>query len=139
MYLRNRSDMEDVFQEVFLKHALRKTGFASDAHEKAWLIRVSINACKDLTKSFWHRKVFSLEEADTTGLTLSQDNSDVLDAVLRLRPPKYRAVIYLFYFEGYKATQIAQILGRNENTIYTWLSRAKDQLRATLGGELDAG
>ena len=135
MHLKNRSDAEDVFQEVFLKHILREAAFESDAHEKAWLIRVTINACKDLLKSFWRRRVCSLEDTDEIGITMPDEHKDVLDAVLRLKPPKYRDVIYLHYFEGYKASEIAVILGQKENTIYTWLSRAKEQLKSLLGGE----
>lgn len=136
MHLNNRSDVEDVFQEVFLKYALHNADFDSDDHERAWLFRVAINACKDLHKSFWRRRVFSLDDADVTHLAIADKNRDVLDAVLRLVPPKYRDVIYLYYYEGYKAAEIAVILGQKENTIYTWLTRAREQLRQTLGGEL---
>jgi len=135
MHLNNRSDVEDVFQEVFLKYALHAASFESDAHERAWLIRVAANACKDIRKSFWQRRVCSLEDTDITGITVSEEHKDVLDAVLRLKPPKYRDVIYLHYYEGYKAAEIAAILGQKENTIYTWLSRAKGQLKSLLGGE----
>lgn len=135
MHLNNRSDVEDIFQEVFLKYALHEAEFESHDHERAWLLRVAINTCKDLNKSFWRRRVSSLEDADVTHLSISDGNRDVLDAVLRLVPPKYRDVIYLHYYEGYKASEIAAILGQNENTIYTWLTRAREQLRKTLGGE----
>ena len=65
-----------------------------------------------------------------------QDNGskEVLEAVLQL-PEKYRRVVYLFYYEGYSAVEIAGILGKKENTVYTWLSRAKGILREKLGGE----
>lgn len=135
MHLKNRSDVEDVFQEVFLKYALQVAPFESDVHERAWLIRVAVNACKDVLKSFWRRNVSSLEDTDITGITVSEEHRVVLDAVLRLKPPKYRNVIYLHYYEGYRATEIAVILGQKENTIYTWLSRAKEQLKSLLGGE----
>lgn len=136
MHLNNRSDVEDVFQEVFLKYALHEAVFESDAHERAWLIRVAINACKDMLKSFWRRNVSSIEETDMTGLSVSDKNTDVLDAVLRLVPPKYRDVIFLHYYEGYTAAEIAAILRQKENTIYTWLDRARKQLKTLLGGEL---
>ena len=135
MHLNNRSDMEDIFQDVFLKYALYEAAFESDDHERAWLIRVAINACKDTVKSFWRRRVGSLEDADTSCLSISDESRDVLDAVLRLTPPKYRDVIYLHYYEGYKASEIALILGQKENTIYTWLARAREQLKIGLGGE----
>ena len=82
MHLNNRSDVEDIFQEVFLKYALHKADFESDEHERAWLLRVTINACKDLHKSFWRCKVSSISDADMTNLTVSDENQDVLDAVL---------------------------------------------------------
>lgn len=135
MHLNNRSDVEDIFQEVFLKYALYEVAFESHDHERAWLLRVAINACKDLNKSFWRRRISSLEDADATYLSISDSNMEVLDAVLRLIPPKYRDVIYLHYYEGYKAAEIAAILGQKENTIYTWLTRARAQLKKALGGE----
>ena len=135
MHLKNRSDVEDVFQEVFLKYALHEACFESEEHERAWLIRSAINACKDLLKSTWRRRVASLEDADTSCVADPDTHSEVLDAVLRLKPPKYRTVIYLHYFEGYKATEIARLLEQKENTIYTWLARAREQLRHQLGGE----
>lgn len=136
IHLNNRSDVEDVFQNVFLKYALYEAEFESDDHKRAWLFRVAINACKDLHKSFWKTKVSSIEDADTANLAISDSNREILDAVLRLKPPKYRDVIYLHYYEGYKAAEIASILGQKENTIYTWLTRAREQLKESLGGEL---
>ena len=134
VHLKNYHDTEDVFQEVFLKYALHDAEFQNDAHEKAWLIRVTINACKDTLKSFFRKNVASIEELLTEPLYLEDDNREVLDSVLHL-PPKYKDVIYLFYFEGYSALEIAALLKKKENTIYTWLSRAKAQLRTRLGGE----
>lgn len=136
MHLKNRSDVEDIFQEVFLKYTLHEKAFESHDHERAWLLRVAINACRDQNKSFWRRQVSSLADADMTFLTVSDRNTEILDAVLRLVPPRYRDVIYLYYYEGYKAAEIAEILGQKENTIYTWLTRAREQLKLTLGGEL---
>jgi RNA polymerase sigma-70 factor (ECF subfamily) len=119
---------------VFLKYILKDVSFESDAHEKAWLIRVAINTCKDLLKSFFRRKVTSLEDVDTEPFYIQDESREILDAVLKL-PEKYKDVIYLFYYEGYTAVEIAKILKKNENTIYTWLSRAKMKLRDSLGGE----
>lgn len=135
MHLNNRSDVEDIFQEVFLKYALCEAPFESHDHERAWLLRVAINACKDMQKSFWRRKISSLDDADASHLSITDESRDVLDAVLHLKPPKYRDVIYLHYYEGYRAAEIAIILGQKENTIYTWLTRAREQLKRTLGGE----
>lgn len=132
--LKSYADVEDVFQEVFLKYILHTVPFQSDAHERAWLIRVTINACKDVLKSFFKQKVRSIEDVDLTPFAMQPEDGAVLDAVLRL-PDKYKNVIYLYYYEGYSAVEIADILRKNENTIYTWMSRAKKQLKETLGGD----
>jgi len=134
MHLKNHSDTEDVFQDVFLKYILYSHTFESDEHEKAWILRVAINCCKDLLKSFFRSRVSSINEIDMNGLSVPEENKEVLDVVLRL-PEKYRDVIYLHYYEGYTAVEIAAIMQKKENTIYTWLSRAKEQLRNELGGE----
>jgi RNA polymerase sigma-70 factor (ECF subfamily) len=134
IHLKNHTDVEDVFQDVFLKYLLHGGTFESDDHERAWLVRVAINSCKDLLKSFFRRKVVSIDEVTAELSYVQDENRDVLEAVLKL-PEKYKDVIYLFYYEGYTAVEIAKILGKNENTIYTWLSRAKAKLKEALGGE----
>lgn len=134
LHLKNHHDVEDVFQDVFLKYVLYTGTFESDAHEKAWLIRVAINRCKDVLKTFFRRMSVSFEEIHTEPFYIQDDDHRILDAVLRL-PEKYRDVIYLFYYEGFTACEIADILAKNENTVYTWLSRAKAKLRDELGGE----
>lgn len=134
LHLGNYSDVEDVFQEVFLKYILYDRPFESDAHEKAWLIRVAINCCKDLLKSFFRRNVSSLEDIAAEPFYIQDESKEILDAILKL-PDKYRNVIYLFYYEGYTAVEIANMLNKSENTIYTWLSRAKSKLKDALGGE----
>lgn len=134
MHLKNHADVEDVFQDVFLKYVLHEQPFESDAHEKAWLIRVSINACKDVLKSFLRKKVYSIEDINVEPFYIQEDEKELLGMVFSL-PQKYRDVIYLFYYEGYAAVEIARILKKNENTIYTWLDRARKELKTQLGGE----
>ena len=137
LHLKNHADTEDIFQTVFLKYALHTEPFADAEHEKAWLIRVTINACKDLLKSFFRSRTVSLDEVLEQPAELPPDHREVLEAVLSL-PQKYRDVIYLHYYEGYSAPEIGRILGKNVNTVYTLLGRAKQQLREALGGEGDA-
>lgn len=132
--LKNYHDVEDVFQDVFLKYILNDKPFDSEVHEKAWMIRVTINACRDNLKSFFKRKVSSINELVQEPSYIEESSFYTLEAVLQL-PQKYRNAIYLFYFEGYTAIEIADILGRKENTIYTWLSRGREQLKTALGGE----
>ncbi len=134
IHLKNRADTEDIFQTVFLKYALSSVLFENDEHEKAWFIRVTINACKDLLKSFFRTRMVSLEEILEQPAALPPDNRDILEAVLSL-PQKYREVIYLHYYEGYTAPEISSILGKNVNTIYTLLTRSRQMLREKLGGD----
>lgn len=137
IHLKNYADTEDIFQTVFLKYALRSAAFENEEHEKAWIIRVTINACKDLLKSFFRSRVTSLDALIDQAAPAAQDHREVLEAVLSL-PQKYRDVIYLHYYEGYSAPEIGSILGKNVNTIYTLLARSRRMLREKLGGEADA-
>lgn len=133
LYLKNYADTEDIFQTVFLKYVLSSAAFESEEHEKAWMIRVTINACKDLLGSFFRKRTVSLDEVMELPAQASKDHREVLEAVLSL-PQKYRDVVYLHYFEDYTAPQISRILRKNVNTVYTLLTRSKQMLREKLGG-----
>ena len=134
IHLKNHADTEDIFQTVFLKYVLSSVSFESEEHEKAWFIRVTINACRDLLKSFFRSHVVSLDEVMDQPAPLPPDNREVLEAVLAL-PYKYREAVYLHYYEGYTAPQIGRILGKNVNTVYTLLTRSKQMLREKLREE----
>lgn len=134
IHLKNYADTEDIFQTVFLKYVLSSVSFENEEHEKAWFIRVTINACRDLIRSFFRSRTVSLDSLAEQATEMSDEHREVLDAVLSL-PQKYRDVIYLHYYEGYTAPQISKILGKNANTIYTLLTRSKKLLKEKLGGE----
>ena len=134
LHLKNHADTEDIFQTVFLKYVLSTTVFESPDHEKAWFIRVTINACRDLLKSFFRSRTVSLDALPELPADMPPDHREVLEAVLSL-PEKYRDVVYLHYYEGYTAPEIGTILHKNPNTVYTLLTRARDELRKMLGGE----
>ena len=136
VYLKNSTDAEDIFQTVFLKYALYTKPFESPEHEKAWLIRVTSNACKDWLKSFFHSRTISLEELNGYAPAVTEQQYAVMEAVWSL-PRQYRDVIYLHYYEGYTAPEIAGILKRNPNTVYTHLHKGKELLRELLGGVLN--
>ena len=133
VHLKNHADAEDVFQTVFLKFALTSRAFESSEHLKAWLIRVTVNACKDLLKSLFRKNTVSLDEA---AAVISPEYSAVLEAVRSL-PKDYRDAVYLHYYEGYTAPEIAAILKKNPNTVYTHLTRGKKMLKDILGGDAD--
>ena len=134
IHLKNHADTEDIFQTVFLKYVTGTTEFESEEHEKAWFIRVTINACKDLLRSFFRSRTVSLDDLLEQSDQVPEDHREVLEAVLAL-PDKYRDVVYLHYYEGYTAPEIGTILHKNPNTVYTLLTRARDELRKMLGDE----
>ncbi len=136
VHLKNHADTEDIFQTVFLKYALSSAVFENTEHEKAWFIRVTINACRDLLRSFFRSRTVPLDVLADQEAPSFADNREVLEAVLSL-PAKYRDVVYLHYYEGYTAPQIGEILGKKTNTVYTLLTRAREQLRRLLGGDED--
>lgn len=125
--LGNRVDAEDVVQETFIR-LISAPSFDDDAHMKGWLIRVTINLCKDLKKSVWHRKTTELEE---NNYSFSQEQQKIMDEVWQL-PVKYRNVIYLHYYEEYTILEIAKILNINRNTVNSWLTRARRKLKDIL-------
>ena len=133
IHLKNKADTEDIFQNVFLKYVLRTAPFDSPEHEKAWIIRVTANACKDLLRSFFRSRTVSLDVLIETPREMPEDHSDILEAVLAL-PEKYKDPIYLHYYEGYTAEEIGRILGKNTNTVYTLLTRARQMLKTRLEG-----
>ncbi|MBR3225897.1 MAG: RNA polymerase sigma factor [Atopobiaceae bacterium] len=137
VYLREKADREDAFQETFLRFARSDTAFADDEHRKAWLIRVAINVCKDMLKSANARvESLDLKEEEEGFLPVGDDGQegqraleqeDLRAALFKLED-KYRIVLYLKYYEGYTAAQIAQATDMPENTVYTNLARGKRKL-----------
>ena len=127
---KNKEDAEDVFQDVFLKLSKKLPDFQDETHEKAWLIRVTINLTNNLFQFAHYKRTVPLEE----DLKFEdKDMSNVYFQVLNL-PMKYRTIIHLFYYEGFSIKEIASILHTNENTVKTRLSRAREQLKHKLEG-----
>lgn len=121
---------EDVFQDVFIAYSEKLLKFKNEEHIKAWLIRVTINKCKNIKASSWYRKTVELTDQISFE---SPEELGVFEAVNKL-PENYKNVIYLNYYEGYKLKEIAKILNTNENTIKTWSFRAKEILKENLKG-----
>ncbi len=136
IYLKNYADTEDAFQNVFLKYLLSSADFESEEHEKAWIIRVTVNECKDTLKSFFRRRSEPLEEIKELPSDMPTESREVIEAVMRLSQ-KYKDVIYLYYYEGYSAPEIGKILHKRVNTVYTQLARAKSVLRERLGDDFE--
>lgn len=136
VHLKNRADTEDIFQTVFLKYVLSSQVFESPEHEKAWIIRATVNACRDLLKSFFRTRTVPLDQLPERVKGQKEDYSELLEAVLSL-PEKYKDVVYLYYYEGYKAEEIGRLLGKKVNTVYTLLTRARHLLKEKLEGVMD--
>ncbi len=134
LHLKNHADTEDVLQEVLLKYVLRSDVFENTEHEKAWFIRVTLNSCKDYLKSLFRHQTVPLDLLLEERPNISPEYLDVLEAVLSLQK-NYRVVIYLHYYEGYTAKEIGKLLNKKENTIYSLLSRGREQLKQILGGD----
>ena len=128
IHLKNHADTEDIFQTVFLKYVTGTTEFESEEHEKAWFIRVTLNACRDLLKSFFRSRTVSLDELADQPDQLSQKHREVLEAVLSL-PAKYRDVVYLHYYEGYTAKEISEMLHLPAGTVRSRLHRCRKHLK----------
>ena len=131
-WLRSTQDAEDVCQTVFLKVLESGRAFDSPAHEKAFLIRTAINVCKDELKAARRRNVNL--DACAEQAAPEQTGGEVRDAVAAL-DEKYRAVVYLHYYEGYTAREIASMLRVPTPTITTRLRRARALLGDMLEGE----
>lgn len=131
-YLKNTHDAQDICQTVFIKLLTEPREFESREHERAYVLRMAANACKDLLKSPWRKRTCGLESCMEVPAPEAADGS-LLAAVNDL-PPHYRAVIYLYYYEGYQAAEIGAILGVPTATAHTRLVRGRARLRELLGG-----
>ena len=130
-YTKSLCDAEDIAQDVFVSLIEKNKTFENSEHEKAWLIRVTVNKSKNFVKSSWVKKTVPIDEAMTK--TSEEKSDDILEEVLKM-PEKYRTVIHLFYYEGYSINEIADILGKSTGTIGTWLSRGRKILKERLEG-----
>ena len=133
--LRRPADAEDAAQTVMLRLWQSRETFEGEDHLRHWLVRVTVNVCRDLTRSAWYRRIVPLEHCPEPSFSAPEEGR-LYDAVMAL-PGKYRLPLYLYYYEGYKIKEIADILHKKENTIHTWLRRAKKELRDLLGGDPD--
>jgi RNA polymerase sigma-70 factor (ECF subfamily) len=132
--MKNRDNADDIFQEVFLRLVKNLSKIDSQEHAKAWLIRVTLNCCKTYFLSSWYKKTTTLEDNLFSENIFEEQESDLLEAVMKLSPP-YRNVIHLFYYEGYSIAEISTILKKKENTIKSHLFRARNLLKEQLGKE----
>ena len=144
LYLKDRQKAEDVCQEVFIKLFRENKEFENQSHEKAWILRVTINLCKDQLKSFWFKRIVldetKQERPGGQGDVVSEavDAHELYHRVLNL-PLPFKTVILLYYYEGFNTREISETLGVPDATVRSRLKRAREKLGADLkGGENDA-
>ncbi len=124
-------DAEDAVQEALLRLYLSKERFEGDEHVKRWLIRVTLNYCKNLARAASRRVPTPPEELALSVPFEAEEQIALFTAVMSL-PEKYRVPLYLFYYEEYSVREIARILELSETAVTTRLQRARQTLKAEL-------
>lgn len=133
MYLKNKTDTEDAVHNTFLKLLQTEKTFQNAEHEKAWIIRVSSNVCKNILKSRVRTYLINDDEKD---IPVTDYHDETLMAVLRL-PDNLKTTVYLYYYEGYDSIQIGKILHITSSAVRNRLKRAKEQLKDILTDKED--
>lgn len=131
-YVRNVEDTADLQQEVFLKLLCSGNDYESEEHLKAWLIRVSVNLCKNFLRSKSRMSALSLSEEIPAA---EQEKPDELFAVVLTLPEKYRVPLHLYYYEEYSIRQIAEVTDTPEATVKIRLKRGREKLGKALRKE----
>ena len=127
----SQPDAEDAVQEVFLRLYTREDPFDSPEHLRRWLIRVTVNYCRNELKTPWRRRRVSLESLPEPPVFQQPAQLELYQAVMAL-PEKYRTVLDLFYYEELSTREIAGLLHIRQSAVTTRLTRARKILKQTL-------
>nr|WP_297279441.1 sigma-70 family RNA polymerase sigma factor [uncultured Butyricicoccus sp.] len=133
-YSLSRADAQDICQTVFCRLLRADMTFDTPEVERAYVIRCTINACKDLLKSAWWRRHATLHEASHLAAPIVPEPDDTLYNAVQALPLRYREPVYLFYYEGYDTNEIAQLLHISPATVRKRLCRAREKLKQELEG-----
>lgn len=134
VYLKSHSDVEDAFQDIFIKVIEKAPQFVNEGHKKAWIITVTANHCKNILKKRKRENNIAFDESSI--VTKTSNKEDIMPIILNL-PLDYRNVIYLYYYEGYSTKEISDMLHKRDATIRTWLKRSREMLKTRMGGAFD--
>ena len=135
-YLKNPADTEDAVSDTFIRMLRAGPSFENGKHEEAWLIRTAVNVCKDFLKHWWRRRENLEEHANSLQTDGELETGGILDAICRL-PDKHKAVIYLYYYEGYTSPEIAKALKKPQSTIRYYLHEARKSLKEMIGDDFN--
>lgn len=130
--LGSSQDADDAVQEVFLRLFQYKGTFEGEEHLRRWLLRVTVNYCRDVLKSPWRKRRVSWEELPETPVFDKPEQAALYREVMAL-PEKYRTALYLFYYEELSVREIGELLGVGDSTVTTRLARARKRLKERLG------
>ncbi|GAA0751908.1 sigma-70 family RNA polymerase sigma factor [Clostridium sartagoforme] len=144
MYLKDLQNAEDAFQEVFIRVFNKFESFKGESSEKTWIIRITINVCKDMLRSSWLKKVLltdKLKEKNTiigidNKIIKEEENKILFEEVMSLSY-RFKEVIILYYYHNYNTIEISRILNVAEGTVRSRLHRAREILKMKLGGRSD--
>jgi len=128
----NQTDAQDCFQNVFLKLYQSDIDFESEAHIRAWLIRVAVNDCTDWYRQFWKRRIILTDEFPDNNSEIAQEQDDSVIPYLMKLPFKYRRILYCHYYEDKKISEMATELKLSENTVKTQLVRGRELLKRNI-------
>ena len=123
--LKNTADAEDAVQDTFIRYMQKAPAFSSDEHEKAWLIKVTANICKDMLRQ--RNRTAELDEDALNTLTAADEDSHILEALTQI-PEKFRIVLTLHYIEGYKVNEIAEMIGKTSSAVKMRLAKGRKLL-----------
>lgn len=136
-FTRNAADADDITQNTLLRCLRSNTNFESEAHRRAWVIRVTVNESKRWLANPWHRLMATAcqpDEAPAQTAALTGQARALYDALMAL-PPRYRLPLYLFYYEDQTTAQIAETLGLSVSGVTTRLERGRQKLKQQLKGD----
>lgn len=133
-WLGDLDDAKDICQTVLIKLLENPREFPDPVQERAWVIRVAVNECKNWRKTAWFRRRVPLDESLQLAAEDPEPEDGGLLAQVQALPAMYREVIFLRYYEGYEVKEIAALLGRSPALVSTHLKRGKEKLRNMLGG-----
>lgn len=132
--LKSAEDAEDAAQNIFLRYLKKPREFSDNEHEKAWFITSARNYCKDFFRFGGRLRRVDMESLPEQACEPAAEESELLEKLMSL-PEKYREILYLYYYEDYPAKEIANLLGRNESTVRTQLSKGRERLKKLLQNE----
>lgn len=137
--VKKREVAEDIYQTVWLKLLQQKNTIEPKEHLRAWLLKTTVNCCKDYWKSAWIRRIFwhdTVRIEEKLCITTERERQEgYLTECVQELPEKYRTIIHLYYYENYKCREIAQMLQMSENTVVSRLARGRERLKKMLNKE----